>query len=93
MRLLLIKNIFQLAKYYHIFKLEPKKLKPWDPMGALALRSIMSPENKKILWSLILEAGDFLNNKLPESPKTSYWKKLICSCSPMEIKNKFQRFL
>ena len=28
----------------------------------------MSPENKKILWSQILQAGDFLKNKLPSHP-------------------------
>ena len=28
----------------------------------------MNEENKKILWSEILEAGDFLKNKLPNHP-------------------------
>ena len=28
----------------------------------------MNSKNAKIIWTMILEAGDYLKNKLPESP-------------------------
>ena len=46
----------------------------------------MSPENKKILWSQILLAGDFLKNKLPHHPNGRNPYAHVA----LEIKNKFQ---
>ena len=48
----------------------------------------MSPENAKKIWSMILEAGDFLKGKLPDSPnhpkgRNPYAHVAIC------VKNKF----
>ena len=50
----------------------------------------MSPENKKILWSQILQAGDFLKNKLPDHPnhpkgRNPYAHVAIC------VKSKFEK--
>ena len=49
----------------------------------------MSPKNRKIIWSLILNVGDYLTDKLPYHPnhprgRNSYAH--ICMC----IKKKFK---
>ena len=49
----------------------------------------MNEDNKKILWSEILKAGDFLKHKLPQHPnhpkgRNPYAHVALC------IKNKFQ---
>ena len=48
----------------------------------------MSPENKKILWSQILQAGDFLKNKLPSHPNHPKGRNSYAHVA-LEIKNKF----
>ena len=49
----------------------------------------MTPENKKILWSQILLAGDFLKNKLPHHPNHPKGRNPYAHVA-LEIKNKFQ---
>ena len=49
----------------------------------------MSPENKKILWSQILKAGDFLKSKLPSHPNHPKGRNPYAHVA-LEIKNKFQ---
>ena len=49
----------------------------------------MSPENKKILWSQILQTGDFLKNKLPHHPNHPKGRNPYAHVA-LEIKNKFQ---
>ena len=49
----------------------------------------MSPDNARKIWSLILEAGDYLEGQLPEHPnhpngRNSYAHVAIC------IKSKFK---
>ena len=49
----------------------------------------MSPDNARKIWSLILEAGDYLQGQLPEHPnhpngRNSYAHVAIC------IKSKFK---
>jgi len=46
-------------------------------------------ENKKILWSEILLAGDFLKNKLPNHPNHPKGRNPYAHVA-LEIKNKFQ---
>ena len=48
----------------------------------------MNEENKKILWSEILKAGDFLKNKLPSHPNHPKGRNSYAHVS-LEIKNKF----
>ena len=50
----------------------------------------MNEENKKILWSEILEAGDFLKNKLPNHPNHPKGRNSYAHVA-LEIKNKFQK--
>ena len=49
----------------------------------------MNFENKKILWSEILLAGDFLKNKLPNHPNHPKGRNPYAHVA-LEIKNKFQ---
>ena len=49
----------------------------------------MNFENKKILWSEILLAGDFLKNKLPNHPNHPKGRNPYAHVT-LEIKNKFQ---
>ena len=48
----------------------------------------MTPENKKILWSRILEAGDFLKDKLPPHPSHPKGRNPYAHVA-LEIKNQF----
>ena len=50
----------------------------------------MNEENKKILWSEILKAGDFLKNKLPNHPNHPKGRNSYAHVA-LEIKNKFQK--
>ena len=50
----------------------------------------MNEENKKILWSEILKAGDFLKNKLPNHPHHPKGRNPYAHVA-LEIKNKFQK--
>ena len=50
---------------------------------------IVSPENKKFLWSQILQAGDFLKNKLSSHPNHPKGRNPYAHVA-LEIKNKFQ---
>ena len=50
----------------------------------------MNEENKKILWSEILKAGDFLKNKLPNHPNHP-WGRNPYAHVALEIKSKFQK--
>ena len=49
----------------------------------------MTPENAKKIWSLILEAGDYLKDKLPESPNHPKGRNPYAHIA-LEIKNKFE---
>ena len=49
----------------------------------------MNSENKKILWSEILLAGDSLKNKLPSHPNHPKGRNPYAHVA-LEIKNKFQ---
>ena len=49
----------------------------------------MSPENAKKVWSMILEAGDFLKGKLPDSSNHPKGRNPYAHVA-LEIKNKFQ---
>ena len=49
----------------------------------------MSPENAKKIWSMILEAGDFLKGKLPDRPNHPKGRNPYAHVA-LEIKNKFQ---
>jgi len=49
----------------------------------------MDDENKKIIWSSILEAGDFLKDKLPNSPLHPRGRNPYAHVA-LEIKNKFK---
>ena len=49
----------------------------------------MTPENAKKVWSLILETGDYLKNKLPESPNHPNGSNPYAHIA-LEIKNKFE---
>ena len=48
----------------------------------------MNPENKKILWSKILQAGDFLKDKLPNHSNHPKGRNPYANVV-LEIKNKF----
>ena len=48
----------------------------------------MSPENKKKLWSEILNAGDYLKDKLPNHPHHPKGRNSYAHIA-LEIKNKF----
>ena len=48
----------------------------------------MNKENKKILWSNILKAGDYLKNKLPSHPNHPNGRNPYAHVA-LEIKNKF----
>ena len=48
----------------------------------------MNEENKKILWSEILKAWDFLKNKLPNHPNHPKGRNPYAHVA-LEIKNKF----
>ena len=50
----------------------------------------MNQENKKILWTEILEAGDFLKNKLPTHPNHPKGRNPYAHVA-LEIKNKFNK--
>ena len=50
----------------------------------------MNKENKKILWSEILKAGDFLKNKLPNHPNHPKGRNPYAHVA-LEIKSKFQK--
>ena len=49
----------------------------------------MNEKNKKILWSEILNAGDFLKNKLPFNPYHPKGRNPYAHVA-LEIKNKFK---
>ena len=49
----------------------------------------MNEENKKILWSEILKAGDTLKNKLPSHPNHPKGRNPYAHVA-LEIKNKFK---
>ena len=49
----------------------------------------MSPENSKKIWSKILEAGDFLKGKLPDSPNHPKGRNSYAHVA-LEIKKKFK---
>ena len=49
----------------------------------------MSPENAKKIWAQILEAGDFLKGKLPDSDNHPKGRNPYAHVA-LEIKNKFQ---
>ena len=49
----------------------------------------MNEKNKKILWSEILKAGDFLKNKLPNHPNHPKGRNPYAHVA-LEIKNKFK---
>ena len=49
----------------------------------------MSPENAKKIWSMIIEAGDFLKGKLPDSSNHPKGRNPYAHVA-LEIKNKFQ---
>ena len=48
----------------------------------------MSPENAKKIWSMILESGDFLKGKLPDSPNHPKGRNPYAHVA-LEIKSKF----
>ena len=48
----------------------------------------MNPENRKKLWKEILEAGDYLKNKLPDHPNHPRGRNPYAHVA-LEIKNKF----
>jgi len=48
----------------------------------------MTPENKKKLWNEILNAGDYLKDKLPEHPNHPKGRNSYAHIA-LEIKNKF----
>ena len=48
----------------------------------------MSPEKKKKLWGEIINAGDFLKNKLPDHPNHPKGRNPYAHVA-LEIKNKF----
>ena len=50
----------------------------------------MNEENKKIIWSEILKAGDFLKNKLPNHPNHPKGRNPYAHVA-LEIKNKFNK--
>ena len=50
----------------------------------------MNEENKKILWSEILKAGDFLKDKLPNHPNHPKGRNPYAHVA-LEIKNKFHQ--
>ena len=50
----------------------------------------MNEENKKILWTQILKAGDFLKNKLPNHPNHPKGRNPYAHVA-LEIRNKFQK--
>ena len=50
----------------------------------------MNDENKKIIWSEILKAGDFLKDKLPSHPNHPKGRNPYAHVA-IEIKNKFQK--
>tara|TARA_B100001123_G_C14794981_1_gene822025 strand:- start:72 stop:299 length:228 start_codon:yes stop_codon:yes gene_type:complete len=49
----------------------------------------MNKENKKKLWKEILNAGDFLKDKLPEHPNHPSGRNSYAHIA-LEIKNKFK---
>ena len=51
----------------------------------------MTPENKKKLWNEILNAGDYLKDKLPDNPNHPKGRHSYAHVS-LEIKNKFNIF-
>ena len=50
----------------------------------------MNSKNAKIIWTMILEAGDYLKNKLPESPYHPKGRNPYAHVA-LEIKNKFKQ--
>ena len=50
----------------------------------------MNPENKKILWSKILQAGDFLKDKLPNHSNHPKGRNPYAHVA-LEIKNKLTK--
>ena len=48
----------------------------------------MNEENKKIIWSEILRAGDFLKNKLPNHPNHPKGRNAYAHVA-LEVKNQF----
>ena len=49
----------------------------------------MTPENAKKIWLMILEAGDYLKGKLPDSPNHPKGRNPYAHVA-LEIKNKFR---
>ena len=50
----------------------------------------MNNENKKFLWSKILDAGDFLNGKLPDNPNHPKGRNSYAHVA-LEIRNRFKQ--
>ena len=50
----------------------------------------MTPENAKKIWFMILEAGDFLKGKLPDSPNHPKGRNSYAHVA-LEIKRKFKK--
>jgi len=50
----------------------------------------MNDENRKKLWNEILNAGDYLKNKLPDHPNHPKGRNPYAHVA-LEIKNKFNR--
>ena len=50
----------------------------------------MNEKNKKLLWSKILKAGDFLKKKLPNHPNHPKGRNPYAHVA-LEIKNKFHQ--
>ena len=48
----------------------------------------MNEENKKIIWSEILKAGDFLKNKLPKHPNHPKGRNSYAHVA-LQVKNQF----
>ena len=48
----------------------------------------MNSKNAKIIWTMILEAGDYLKNKLPESPYHPKGRNPYAHVA-LEVKNYF----
>ena len=49
----------------------------------------MTPENAKKIWLMILETGDYLKEKLPDSPNHPKGRNSYAHVA-LEIKNKFR---
>jgi len=58
--------------------------------GCFGSKITMNQQNKKIIWSEILKAGDFLKNKLPNHPNHPKGRNSYAHVA-IEIKNQFQK--